>query len=176
QQRADLRTKELKQQHLKTQYRDTELKLEKQKAALQAQLDAAQAAYAKLQSDKAAADKLVNQLKAKREKEIEAAKLAAAAAAAAHGGSTDGAVGHPFSVCPVAGAGYSDDFGAPRYGGGFHPHAGNDMFAPLGTPIRAPFAGSASNSTNALGGLSVTVTGSAGFVYNAHLSAFGTLG
>ena len=40
----------------------------------------------------------------------------------------------------------------------------------------APFSGTASNSTNSLGGLSVTVTGADGYVYNAHLSAFGALG
>jgi murein DD-endopeptidase MepM/ murein hydrolase activator NlpD len=72
--------------------------------------------------------------------------------------------------------GYSDDFGAPRYGGGYHLHAGNDIFAPRGTPIRAPFAGTASNASNSLGGLSVYVTGALGYVYNAHLSSIGTLG
>ena len=34
-----------------------------------------------------------------------------------------------------------DGFGAPRYGGGYHPHAGNDIVAPQGTAIRAPFDG-----------------------------------
>lgn len=57
-------------------------------------------------------------------------------------------------VCPVAQPRTSgDDFGAPRYGGGYHPHAGNDIFAPTGTPIYAPFDGVASSSNNALGGL-----------------------
>jgi peptidoglycan hydrolase CwlO-like protein len=85
--------------------------------------------------------------------------------------------GGPFSWCPVdPPRSFSDDFGAPRYAGGYHPHAGNDILAPEGTPIRAPFDGVAVDSTNGLGGNAVSVTGAAGHVYNAHLSAFGTLG
>jgi peptidoglycan hydrolase CwlO-like protein len=175
-QRAALSKKQEDAQKLKAELRDQQAGLQNQQDALQVQLTAAQAAYQRLSADKASAEKLVKKLKAQRQREIEAARLAAAQAAAAHSGSTEGAVGHPFHVCPVSGAGYGDDFGAPRYSGGFHPHAGNDMFAPLGTPIKAPFSGSASNSTNALGGLSVTVSGPDGYVYNAHLSAFGTLG
>jgi murein DD-endopeptidase MepM/ murein hydrolase activator NlpD len=71
---------------------------------------------------------------------------------------------------------FSDDFGAPRYAGGYHPHQGNDIFAPLGTPIVAPFVGTAVATPNSLGGLAVRVLGSQGFVYNAHLVAYGKLG
>ena len=71
---------------------------------------------------------------------------------------------------------YSDDFGAPRYGGGFHLHAGIDIQSPTGTPIVAPFAGSAFEASNAGGGLTVIVRGPAGWVLNAHLSRFGSLG
>lgn len=69
-----------------------------------------------------------------------------------------------------------DDFGDARYAGGFHRHQGIDIFAPHGTPIRAPFDGQAEGSTNWAGGLSVTVHGARGFVYNAHLSELGKLG
>jgi murein DD-endopeptidase MepM/ murein hydrolase activator NlpD len=80
-------------------------------------------------------------------------------------------------VCPVGQPrAFGDDFGAPRHGGGYHPHAGNDVFAPTGTPICAPFDGYASSSNNALGGLAVIVRGAEGRAYNAHLSAFGKLG
>src|SRR6266508_5177407 len=83
----------------------------------------------------------------------------------------------PLFVCPVQGEGsYSDDFGAPRYAGGYHPHQGNDIFANVGTPVVAPFDGSAVATPNYLGGLAVKVHGSQGYVYNAHLSAYGTLG
>jgi murein DD-endopeptidase MepM/ murein hydrolase activator NlpD len=80
-------------------------------------------------------------------------------------------------VCPVDQPhSYTDDFGAPRWAGGYHPHEGNDIFAPQGTPIRAPFDGLAVAAPNALGGRAVIVYGDAGYVYNAHLSEYGALG
>lgn len=82
-----------------------------------------------------------------------------------------------FRVCPVdEPRWYTDDFGAPRFSGGYHPHQGNDIFAPEGTPIRAPFAGTAVEAANTLGGLAVVVYGRDGYVYNAHLTGYGTLG
>ena len=87
------------------------------------------------------------------------------------------AEGHPFATCPVHGPhAYSDSFGAPRYAGGYHPHAGNDIFAPRDTPIVAPFDGYAYSDPNGLGGNAVIVRGSQGYVYNAHLDHYGTLG
>jgi peptidoglycan hydrolase CwlO-like protein len=78
-----------------------------------------------------------------------------------------------FRACPVdQPRAVYDGFGAPRYAGGYHPHAGNDILAPLGTPIRAPFDGTAHASYNGLGGNSVYVYGAAGYVYNAHLSSY----
>jgi murein DD-endopeptidase MepM/ murein hydrolase activator NlpD len=92
-----------------------------------------------------------------------------------HAGSFQGP--DPLRVCPVRGRGYySDDFGAPRYAGGFHPHQGNDIFTALGTPIVAPFDGRAVATPNVLGGNGVTVYGTQGYVYNAHLVSYGTLG
>jgi peptidoglycan hydrolase CwlO-like protein len=81
-----------------------------------------------------------------------------------------------FRVCPVdQPRAVYDGFGAPRYSGGYHPHAGNDIVAPLGTPIRAPFDGTASTSYNSLGGNAVYVKGEAGYVYNAHLDHYSDL-
>ena len=83
----------------------------------------------------------------------------------------------PFAICPVRGSGYfADDFGAPRYAGGYHPHQGNDIFAPAGTPIVAPFDGVALRTPNVLGGNAVKVLGQFGYVYNAHLAAYGKTG
>lgn len=83
----------------------------------------------------------------------------------------------PIQLCPVQGKGYfSNDFGAPRYAGGYHPHAGNDIFAAMGTPVVAPFDGVAFATPNSLGGNAVKVSGPLGFVYNAHLIAYGKLG
>ena len=81
-----------------------------------------------------------------------------------------------FKTCPVGDPhGVGNDFGALRYAGGFHYHAGNDIFAPLGTEIRAPFDGTASSSYNSLGGNSEFVYGADGYVYNAHLDHYSDL-
>ena len=80
---------------------------------------------------------------------------------------------HVLQVCPVdQPRSYWDGFGAPRYAGGYHLHKGNDILAPTGTPIRAPFDGYAQRSHNSLGGNVVFVAGKYGTVYNAHLSAY----
>jgi len=82
-----------------------------------------------------------------------------------------------FKVCPVdQPRAVYDGFGAPRYAGGYHPHAGNDIIAPQGTPIRATFDGYAQAGTNTLGGYSVNVMGALGYTYNAHLMQPGFTG
>ena len=49
-------------------------------------------------------------------------------------------------VCPVGQPrAYGDGFGAPRYAGGYHLHAGVDILAPYGTPIYATFDGYATS-------------------------------
>ena len=84
----------------------------------------------------------------------------------------------PLHACPVQGPFHvSDDFGQPRYTTNPpHPHGGNDIFAARGTPVVAPFDGTATDGSGGLGGLAVNVTGSLGYVYNAHLERIGTLG
>lgn len=87
----------------------------------------------------------------------------------------------PFAVCPIDGPhAIADDFGImvhhpPKWGGN-HIHQGNDIYAAMGLPIVAPFDGTAVEATNHIGGLAVKVYGEFGYVYNAHLSAFGKLG
>lgn len=80
----------------------------------------------------------------------------------------------PFHRCPVdKPRSYIDDFGYPRPGG--RSHQGNDIIAPKGTRIRAPFNGRAVEGSNSLGGLTVHVYASNGtgdYVYNAHLSRY----
>ncbi len=88
---------------------------------------------------------------------------------------------HPFAVCPVQGPhAISNSFGIwvhrSEERGGDHIHQGNDITAPTGTPIVAPFDGLAVTSPNKLGGLAVKVFGDFGYVYNAHLSRYGRLG
>jgi len=91
----------------------------------------------------------------------------------------DGAVAQvPLHLCPVKGPiHYNDGFGEPRGTGGYHPHWGNDIIAPTGRPIRAPFDGLAvGHSDNWFAGHWVTVVGANGYVRNGHLSRFGHLG
>jgi len=79
-----------------------------------------------------------------------------------------------FKHCPVGDPkALTDSFGAPRYAGGYHLHMGNDIMAPSGVPIYAPFDGTSREVPNTLGGLAVIVQGANGWVYNAHLSSYG---
>jgi len=55
-------------------------------------------------------------------------------------------------------------------------HMGSDIEAPTWTPIRAPFDGYASGSSSPLGGYQAYVRGDRGYVFNAHLIAYGDLG
>lgn len=85
----------------------------------------------------------------------------------------------PLKTCPVRGpVRISNDFGAPRYVDGKfdHWHRGNDVGAPYGTPIVAPFDGVAVAAWSTLGGWGVKVHGERGYVYNGHLASYGTLG
>jgi len=84
-----------------------------------------------------------------------------------------------FETCPVQGPVIiADNFGVMvrKPDVPVHVHQGNDMTAATGTPIVAPFDGTAVASPNGLGGLAVKVYGKRGYVYNAHLSAYGRLG
>jgi murein DD-endopeptidase MepM/ murein hydrolase activator NlpD len=88
---------------------------------------------------------------------------------------------HPFALCPVQGPhAIADGFGIwvhrSEARGGDHVHQGDDISAPMGTPIVAPFDGTAVTSPNKMGGLAVKVFGKYGYVYNAHLSSYGKLG
>ncbi len=79
-------------------------------------------------------------------------------------GTVDEPTRDPFRRCPVAGGvSYRDDFGERRTVGGYHPHWGNDVIAPIGRPIRAPFDGFAvAHHDGWFAGLWVTVVGERG--------------
>jgi murein DD-endopeptidase MepM/ murein hydrolase activator NlpD len=93
-------------------------------------------------------------------------------------GSNHRATKHPFRMCPVTPpVHYNDDFGEFRGVGGYHPHSGNDIIAPTGRPIRAPFNGLAvAHADNWFAGKYVLVVGKRGYVKNVHLSRYGHLG
>jgi murein DD-endopeptidase MepM/ murein hydrolase activator NlpD len=79
--------------------------------------------------------------------------------------------GNPLQTCPVPGALFTDDFGAPRSGG--RTHQGNDMLAPFGTPIHAAQTGRFTHNYNDLGGIGAIVFADSGdYTYYAHLEGF----
>jgi murein DD-endopeptidase MepM/ murein hydrolase activator NlpD len=133
-------------------------KVEAELALLDAKFDEQAAVLDDLNAKKARAQEIVKGLEKRYARELEALT-----GLEFHGDAV-------FQVCPVdQPRALYDGFGAPRYGGGYHPHAGNDIIAPQGTPIRATFDGYAQAGWNTLGGYSVSVTGALGYTYNAHL-------
>jgi peptidoglycan hydrolase CwlO-like protein len=140
-------------------------KVESEQAALDAKFHEQQAVLDDLAAKKARAEDLVKQLTKRYQNELEALT-----GLEFHGDTV-------FAVCPVdQPRAVYDGFGAPRYGGGYHPHAGNDIIAPQGTAIRATFDGYAQAGSNTLGGYSVNVYGDLGYTYNAHLMQPGFTG
>ncbi len=154
------------------QQREARAALQARSEELRQQFEEQQAAFQRIVDRRAEAERIVSQVKAKYQRELAAMVPSATASG---GGTVSGP--NPFSVCPVGDPhALTDSFGAPRYGGGYHLHAGNDIMAPEGIPIYATFAGIASDSSNSLGGLAVTVAGAAGYTYNAHMVEIGQLG
>ena len=152
------------QEALQTKAADALRKVETQKAALDAKFAEQQAVLDDLAAKQARAEELVEKLERQYKREL----------AALFGLKFYDGV---FKVCPVdPPRGVYDGFGAPRYAGGYHPHAGNDIIAPQGTPIRATFDGYARASSNTLGGNAVYVYGDVGYTYNAHLMQTGVTG
>jgi murein DD-endopeptidase MepM/ murein hydrolase activator NlpD len=163
--RNTLAAKKEDQEKLQTKAAKALKQVESEKAALDAKFDEQQAVLGDLNAAKARAEDLVKQLTKRYQNELEALT-----GLEFHGGTV-------FAVCPVdQPRAVYDGFGAPRYGGGYHPHAGNDIIAPQGTPIRATFDGYAQAGSNTLGGYSVNVYGDLGYTYNAHLMQPGVTG
>ncbi len=78
-------------------------------------------------------------------------------------------------LCPVQKATFFNDWGFPRSGGRFH--TGNDLFAPLGSPVYAPVDGTVKQVVGSIGGNQVNLSGDDGTLYIAsHLDRFGVSG
>jgi len=134
-------------------------------AQVKAKLAEQQSALNELNSAKARAEELVKKLTKQYAQEL--------AALTGLGKAFDGVL----KYCPVGQPhAVYDGFGAPRYAGGYHPHAGNDIIAPEGTPIYATFDGYAQAGYNTLGGNSVDVYADLGYTYNAHMREPGYTG
>jgi murein DD-endopeptidase MepM/ murein hydrolase activator NlpD len=147
---------------------------------------AAQSALnAQFQQEKAIRDDLANKqaqvgnIVKRLQKRLAAEALAAAIAAQqSGGGGVFNIKDNPLHTCPVGDPhAFGDSFGAPRYTTSPpHPHAGEDIMAPRGTPIYATFDGTAEEDPNGLGGNAVIVRGADGYTYNAHLDSYGQMG
>ena len=163
--RDQLREHEVDLKSYAAEERDVLQELARQNDELQRQFAAQVRVEDRIADAFAAAKKHLNVLREQRRREL------AASLGVGNIGPPVSADG-PFFWCPVdAPRSYIDDFGFPRVG---HTHQGNDIFAPSGTPIRAPFNGIAREGSGGLGGLYVHVyaDANADYVYNAHLSRF----
>src|SRR5262245_40606651 len=163
--RNTLAAKKQEQERLQMKAAAALQRVREQEAALKAKLDEQESALHELNAKKVRAEKLVNKLEKQYRQEL--------AALLGIGNAFNGV----FKYCPVdPPRAVYDGFGAPRFAGGYHPHAGNDIIAPLGTPIRATFDGYAQAGYNGLGGNAVNVYGNLGYTYNAHMMAPGYTG
>ncbi len=167
--------------------------LHDRRATLHSEIEHAQSALAAMQSQArdaegslASAGRAENELRAqlsaqKRLRELSTILTAARARSAARSSSstTNGGQGssgqiivHGNWVCPVQGPmSFTDTYGSPRGGG--RRHMGNDLFAPIGTPLVAVTAGSVFFQGDPLGGNAAYVQGNDGNTYYyAHLDDY----
>jgi murein DD-endopeptidase MepM/ murein hydrolase activator NlpD len=87
------------------------------------------------------------------------------------GGGAGQIIGSGGWVCPVQGPhSFTDTFGAPRGNG--RTHQGNDIFAPLGTPVVAVVNGSVFFQGDPNGGNAAYVSGGGNTYYYAHLNDY----
>ena len=159
--------------------------LAKQAVVVNKYQTAQSALNAHFQEEKAIRDDLANKqaqvgsIVKRLQKRLAAQELAAAIAAQqSGGGGVFNIKDNPLHTCPVGDPhAFGDSFGAPRYTTSPpHPHAGEDIMAPRGTPIYATFDGTAEEDPNGLGGNAVVVRGADGYTYNAHLDSYGQMG
>jgi peptidoglycan hydrolase CwlO-like protein len=166
-----LSAKEENLESLQNEQQAVVIKVREKRQEIADLLQQATSKFSEIASKKAEAERWAENLSAKRQEWLNSQF--------AFGGSPHSAVAMPagwagtFDACPVEQPrAFGDGFGAPRYAGGYHLHAGVDILAPSGTPIYATFDGYATQNPNGLGGLAVEVHGAAGYTYNAHLSSY----
>jgi murein DD-endopeptidase MepM/ murein hydrolase activator NlpD len=89
----------------------------------------------------------------------------------------DGILG-PLYVCPVGDPhAYGDTFGIIHHHPGWtHVHKGNDIAAPLGTPVYAPLDGTITTGSQKTAGKYVRLSGEEGYALMMHLSSFARWG
>jgi murein DD-endopeptidase MepM/ murein hydrolase activator NlpD len=168
--RKQLRGRELVQQRLLEKQQSALSDLRTKMAGLDREFDHERSAVAAIEAERAKAEHIVSGLSQEYRQQL-ASSIPASPSTSTFSGSG------PFQACPVGlPRALTDSFGAPRSGGGYHLHEGVDIMAPTGTPIYATFSGTATGGGSELGGISVVVSGPAGWTYNAHLSRIGQVG
>ena len=162
---------------LLSEQRDTMASLESERGEIEERFAEQQAALDELDELRAEAAALVAELDARLEAEQAAAPPEIVSGSDVPAPGADGVPG-PLLACPVAGPhAFADTFGqAHDHPGWSHTHEGNDIMAPYGTPIVAPFQGVASPGSSSTAGTYVTVRGSQGSVIMMHMSGLGQTG
>ena len=159
-------------------YRVAQEDLADNQEALRGRLAEKREALTRLKADQRKAVQELNQLAAA-QKAYEAKKAADDRAArsrrASRSSGPTGVIATGSWVCPVQGPhSFSNDWHQPRSGGRLH--QGNDILAPMGTPVVASVSGSVTGHHSRLGGISYYLHGDDGNVYfGTHLRSLATV-
>jgi murein DD-endopeptidase MepM/ murein hydrolase activator NlpD len=168
---AELEASQAQLDELEQRQRDALASLRERGSALKSKFAEQQSQLDRLDALRSEAARLVEDLGRQLEAELAPPPVSTG------GGSGDGIPG-PLYACPVPGPrAYADTFGdIHEHPGWTHTHTGNDISAPYGAPIVAPFDGRAVSGSDEDAGIYVTVSGSQGFVQMLHMSRLGSLG
>ena len=130
-----LSAKEKDLEDLRAEQREVVGRLRDKNEELNDALDEAQRLFDEIEAKTAEAEREAKKLSKQRQRWVRSQFV---------GGTPHASVAMPpgwqgaLEVCPVdQPRAFGDGFGAPRYAGGYHLHAGVDIIAPLGAPIRA---------------------------------------
>lgn len=167
---AELEVERLRLDELERGQREALASLREREADLRARFADQQAQLDRLDDLRREATKLVADLDEQLEVELTIPPISS-------GGGGDGIPG-PLYACPVPGPhAYADTFGdIHEHPGWRHTHTGNDISAPYGAPIVAPFGGRVVSGSDENAGIYVTVYGPQGFVQMLHMSKLGSVG
>ena len=175
--RNELEVEEESLRSLEARSRDLLAQMSRDQEALEEQVRRQSALVQEIEAKQAEAHAYAEELDAERQQYLDDLAEQAAPPPSPSGGPLPPGGSGALQACPVDQPRViTNSFGAPRYVGGYHPHAGVDIMAPGGTPIRAAISGVARDASNSSGGTAVIVEGPSGWVYNAHMSGIAKLG
>ena len=167
---AELEVERLRLDELERRQREGLASLREREATLNSQFADQQAQLDRLDDLRREATNLVADLDEQLEVELSILPISS-------DGGGDGIPG-PLYACPVPGPhAYADTFGdIHEHPDWTHTHTGNDISAPYGAPIVAPFGGRVVSGSDENAGIYVTVYGPQGFVQMLHMSRLGSVG